>query len=158
MPAAKVKRSSSSRRRQRTSRTSIDAPRAALSDATNLTSSTSLAGTPDRSSSSSAKVTVGEEEGEMVSQRLVEVGCDGMHDVHQPVNFGPRCYTVRAIPHHNKLNNSTTITLTTITLLRHERFLALERRWPSTDGVILPVIMWGSQRYVTHPTYAHVPH
>jgi hypothetical protein len=116
MPAAKVKRNSSSRRRQRTSRTSIGAPRAALSEATNLTASSSLAGVHDRSSPSPAEVTVGEEEDEMVLQRLVEVGSDGMHNVHQPVNSGPRCYTVRAPSHHH---NSTTITRRYTTTTSH---------------------------------------
>jgi hypothetical protein len=52
----------------------------------------------------------------MVLQRLVEVGSDGMHNVHQPVNSGPRCYTVRAPSHHH---NSTTITRRYTTTTSH---------------------------------------
>jgi hypothetical protein len=69
MPAAKARQRSASRARGRTSRTSIDAPRAALSDATNISPAASHSRTPTRSFSAAASLPV-VKDGES-TQRLV---------------------------------------------------------------------------------------
>jgi hypothetical protein len=116
MPPAKVKQISSSRARSRISRTSIDAPRPALSAAANIICSTSSSRMPTRSSSAAAGLAV-VKDGAM-TQRLVR--SEIMHDGHNERTTKPKLTSVRAF-------SDFTTALTTV---------QYSKRWIKWEGLV----------------------